>query len=149
MPYDDNNVFARILRGELPCHKVYEDEHSIAFMDIMPRADGHTLVIPKTKAVNIFDVDDDTLVKLIRTVRKVAPAVRDAMRAGGILVQQFNEADAGQMVFHIHFHIIPRWRDVKLRPHSGEMEDAAVLAANADKIRAALKTDIRKRDTVR
>lgn len=140
MAYDESNVFAKILRGELPCHKVYEDAHTLAFMDIMPRADGHTLVIPKAKAVNIFDVDDDTLCALMRTVRKIAPAVRDAMRAGGLLIQQFNESAAGQMVFHIHVHIIPRWEGVRLKPHSGEMEDAAVLAENAAKIRAALGT---------
>lgn len=139
MAYDDGNVFAKILKGELPCHAVYEDEHTLAFMDIMPRADGHTLVIPKAKAVNIFDVDDDTLVHLLRTVRKIAPAVRDAMQAGGILIQQFNEAAAGQMVFHLHFHVIPRWDGVKLKPHSGEMEDADVLVANAGKIRSALE----------
>ena len=138
MAYDDGNVFAKILRGELPCHKVYEDEHTLAFMDIMPRADGHTLVIPKARAVNMFDADDKTLAHLILTVRKLAPVVRDAMQAGGILIQQFNEAAAGQVVFHLHFHIIPRWDDVKLKPHSGEMEDPKVLAANAEKIRASL-----------
>jgi histidine triad (HIT) family protein len=139
MAYDDGNVFAKILRGELPCHKVYEDEHTLAFMDIMPRADGHTLVISKTPAVNIFDVSEDTLCQIMHTVRKLAPAVRDAMDAGGIIIQQFNEATAGQVVFHIHFHIIPRWEGVKLRPPSSEMADPKDLAANAEKIRAALE----------
>jgi histidine triad (HIT) family protein len=110
-------------------------------MDIMPRADGHTLVIPKTKAVNIFDVDDETLSHMMHTVRKLAPAVRDAFDAEGILVQQFNEAPAGQMVFHIHFHIIPRWEGTKLKPHTGEMEDPEVLTANCAKIRAALEAE--------
>lgn len=141
MAYDDGNVFAKILRGELPCHKVYEDEHTLAFMDIMPRADGHTLVIPKAKAVNIFDIDDETLAQVMRTVRMLAPAVRDAMGAGGILIQQFNEAAAGQLVFHFHAHILPRWEGVKLKPHSGEMADPEDLAANAEKIRAALGED--------
>jgi histidine triad (HIT) family protein len=139
MAYDNDNVFAKILRGELPCHKVYEDDDTFAFMDIMPQANGHTLVIPKTPAVNIFDVDQDTLAKLIKTVHKLAPVVRDAMGAEGILIMQFNEAAAGQMVFHIHFHIVPRWEGEKLRRHSGEMEDPEVLAANAEKIRAALE----------
>ncbi|GBE44522.1 MAG TPA: HIT family protein [Rhizobiales bacterium] len=139
MTYDDSNVFAKILRGELPCHKVYEDDETFAFMDIMPRANGHTLVIPRTPALNIFDVQADTLCTLIRTVHKLAPAVRDAMDAEGILIQQFNETAAGQMVFHIHFHIIPRWEDTVLRPHTGEMEDSEVLAANAEKIRSALE----------
>ncbi len=138
MAYDQDNVFAKILRGELPCHKVFEDEETFAFLDIMPRADGHVLVIPKAQAVNIFDVDPDTLCTLMKSVQALAPVVRDAMDAEGVIVQQFNEAAAGQMVFHIHFHIIPRWADVKLKPHSGDMEDPDILAANAEKIRAAL-----------
>ena len=138
MAYDNDNVFAKILRGELPCHKVYEDDATLAFMDIMPRADGHTLVIPKEPAINIFDVAPDTLCTLIKTVQKLAPVIRDAMGAGGVLIQQFNEAAAGQMVFHIHFHIVPRWEGERLRPHAGEMEEPEVLAAHAEKIRAAL-----------
>ncbi|MFQ5625875.1 MAG: HIT family protein [Methyloligellaceae bacterium] len=138
MTYDDNNVFAKILRGELPCHKVYEDDETLGFMDIMPRANGHTLVIPKAPSVGIFDTPPDTLCSIMRSVHKLTPAVRDAMDAEGILIQQFNEAAAGQMVFHIHFHIIPRWEDVALKPHTGEMEDSEVLAENAEKIRNAL-----------
>lgn len=138
MTYDENNVFARILRGELPCHKVYEDDETFAFLDIMPRADGHTLVIPKAPSVSIFDTPPDTLCILLRSVQKLAPAVRDAMAAEGILIQQFNEAAAGQMVFHIHFHIVPRWSDVALKPHTGEMEDSEVLEENAGKIRDAI-----------
>jgi len=138
MAYDDSNVFAKILRGDLPCHKIYEDDETLAFMDIMPRANGHCLVIPKTPAVNIFDVDPESLCNVMRTVHKLAPVVRDAMDAEGVLVQQFNEAAAGQMVFHIHFHIIPRWADKPLKPHSGQMEDPDVLAANAAKIRDTL-----------
>lgn len=138
MAYDEENVFAKILRGELPAHTVYEDENTLAFMDIMPRAEGHTLVIPKTPAVNIFDVDPETLCNMIKTVHKLAPVVRDAMEADGLVIQQFNEAAGGQMVFHIHFHIIPRWEGTKLKPHAGEMEDPDILAANAEKIRAQL-----------
>ena len=138
MGYDDNNVFAKILRGEMPCCKLYEDDHTLAFMDIMPRAAGHCLVIPKAKAINIFDVDAQTFSQVMETVRQLAPAVRDAMGADGILIQQFNEAAAGQMVFHLHYHIVPRHEGVALKPHSGEMEDAAVLEANAEKIRAAI-----------
>lgn len=138
MAYDEQNIFAKILRGELPCQKLFEDEHTLAFLDIMPRAEGHTLVIPKAKAVNIFDVDDATLSAVMRTVRRLAPVVRDAMRADGILIQQFNEKAAGQMVFHLHVHIVPRWEGVALKPHSGTMEDGAVLAANAEKIKARL-----------
>ncbi|MGD9868174.1 MAG: HIT family protein [Hyphomicrobiales bacterium] len=138
MTYDDQNVFAKILRGELPCHKIYEDDDTLSFLDIMPRADGHTLVIPKKPAVNIFDITQDSLNTLMKTVHKLAPVVRDAMGAGGILLQQFNNAAAGQMVFHIHFHIVPRWEGETLKPHSGEMEDPDVLVANAEKIRQAL-----------
>ncbi len=139
MTYDDSNVFAKILRGELPCHKIYEDDETFAFMDIMPRANGHTLVISKSPAVNIFDVHPDTLCSILHTVHKLAPVVRDAMEADGVLIQQFNEAAAGQMVFHIHFHIIPRWEDVSLKHHTGEMEDSEILAANAEKITAVLE----------
>ena len=138
MAYDNDNVFAKILRGELPCHMVYEDDDTLAFMDIMPRADGHTLVIPKTPAVNIFDVDIETLNKLMKSVHMLAPVVRDAMEAEGVIIQQFNEAAAGQMVFHIHFHIVPRWEGVKLKSHGGDMEDPDILSANAEKIKAAL-----------
>jgi histidine triad (HIT) family protein len=138
MAYDNDNIFAKILRGELPCHKIYEDDDTFAFLDIMPRADGHTLVIPKAPSVNIFDIEPASLATLIEAVRKLAPVVRDGMGADGVLVQQFNEAAAGQQVFHIHFHIVPRREGEPLRPHAGEMEDADILAANAEKIRAAL-----------
>jgi histidine triad (HIT) family protein len=144
MRYDENNIFAKILRGELPCHKIYEDDETFAFLDIMPRASGHTLVIPKTPAVNIFDVDEETLYTTIGTVRLLAPVIRDVVEADGLLIQQFNEEAAGQTVFHIHFHIIPRWQGVALKPHAGEMEDPEVLAANAEKIRTALNAALGK-----
>ena len=138
MAYDDTNVFAKILRGELPSHKIYEDAETFAFMDIMPRGDGHCLVIPKTPSRNILDADPQSLATLIASVQKVSRAVVKAFSADGVTVQQFNEPAGGQIVFHLHFHVIPRFDGVALRPHSGEMEKPEILAANAEKIRAAL-----------
>ena len=138
MAYDDTNVFAKILRGELPSHKIYEDAETFAFMDIMPRGDGHCLVIPKTPSRNILDADPQSLATLIGSVQKVSRAVVKAFSADGVTVQQFNEPAGGQIVFHLHFHVIPRFDGVALRPHSGEMEKPEILAANAGKIRAAL-----------
>ena len=136
--YDSSNVFGKILRGELPSEKVYEDEHTLAFMDVMPRADGHVLVIPKNPARNILDVAEEDLARTVATVRKLAWAVKAGMKADGITIQQFNEPAGGQVVFHIHFHVLPRWDGVGLRPHTGQMADAKVLAGHAAKIRAAL-----------
>ena len=138
MAYDDTNVFAKILRGELPSHKIYEDAETFAFMDIMPRGDGHCLVIPKAPSRNILDADTQSLATLIASVQKVSRAVVKAFSADGVTVQQFNEPAGGQIVFHLHFHVIPRFDGVALRPHSGEMEKPEILAANAGKIRAAL-----------
>ena len=138
MAYDDTNVFAKILRGELPSHKIYEDAETFAFMDIMPRGDGHCLVIPKQPSRNILDADAASLATLIASVQKVSRAVVKAFSADGVTVQQFNEPAGGQIVFHLHFHVIPRFDGVALRPHSGEMEKPEILAANAGKIRAAL-----------
>lgn len=138
MSYDTNNIFAKILRGEIPCHKVYEDEHTLAFMDVMPQADGHTLVIPKAASRNLLDAEPASLGQLMAAVQKVANAVRRAFSAEGILIQQFNEPAAGQTVFHLHFHVLPRHAGVSLRPHSGKMADHAVLAEHAGRIRAAL-----------
>lgn len=136
--YDSNNIFAKILRGEIPAHKVYEDDNVLAFMDVMPQANGHVLVVPKAASRNILDADPATLGPLIATVQKVAIAAQDAFEAEGITIVQFNEAPAGQSVFHLHFHVIPRHEGVPLQPHSGKMEDGGVLAANAEKIKAAL-----------
>jgi histidine triad (HIT) family protein len=136
--YDPNNVFAKILRGEMPATRVYEDDVALAFMDIMPRADGHTLVIPKAPARNLMDIEPDVLAGLIRRVQKVAIAAKAGMAAEGVSIQQFNEQAGGQVVFHIHFHILPRWAGVALRP-PGIMGDKAQVEANAEKIRAALK----------
>lgn len=137
--YDPDNIFAKILRGEMPCEKVYEDEHNIAFMDIMPRGDGHCLVIPKAAARNILDVSDEVLCHLSVAVAKVARATKKAFGADGLTIQQFNEPAGGQVVFHLHVHILPRFTGVALRPHTGDMEKPQVLAANAEKIRLALR----------
>lgn len=136
--YDPNNVFAKILRGEMPAHKLYEDDETFAFMDIMPRGDGHCLVIPKKPSRNIFDVDADSLAAVYRTVRKLAKATLKAFDADGATIQQFNEPAGGQIVFHLHVHVIPRFDGVALKPHSGQMADQTLLARQAEKIRAAL-----------
>src|SRR4051794_13117491 len=138
MTYDPNNIFAKILRGELPCEKVYEDEATLAFMDIMPRADGHVLVIPKKAGRYLLDTELPDLQAAMATVQKVGRAVKDAMKADGLTVQQFNERAGGQVVFHLHFHVLPRWDGIPLRPHSGEMAPKDVLARHADQIRRAL-----------
>lgn len=139
--YDDNNPFAKILRGELPAYKIYEDEETLAFMDIMPRGNGHCLVIPKRPARNIMDVESDSLAALMRSVQKVARASMKAFDAQGVTIQQFNEQAGGQIVFHLHVHVIPRFEGVSLRPHTGQMEDQDVLEENARKMRAALEMD--------
>lgn len=136
--YDPSNIFAKILRGELPCEAVYEDDASLAFMDIMPRADGHVLVIPKAPARTLLDIDSADLGKLMASAQKVAKAVKHAMAADGLTLQQFNESAGGQVVFHLHVHILPRWTGVELRPHTGAMESPETLKRHADKIRAAL-----------
>lgn len=138
MSYDDSNIFAKILRGEIPCHRVYEDADTLAFMDVMPQSPGHLLVIPKTPSRNILDADPATLSKVIPIVQKLANAAKDAFDADGITVTQFNEPAAGQTVYHLHFHIIPRYEGAGLKPHSGQMEDHGVLAANAKKVVDAL-----------
>ena len=137
-PYDANNIFAKILRGEIPSHKLYEDEETYAFMDVMPQGKGHCLAITKAPFRNILDVDQASLSAVITTTQKLARAVKAAFDADGVTVIQFNEPAAGQTVFHLHFHVIPRFDGVALRPHTGQMDDQNVLAANADKIRQAL-----------
>jgi histidine triad (HIT) family protein len=138
MAYDPDNVFAKILRGEMPAHKVYEDAETLAFMDIMPRCAGHTLVIPKTPARNLLDASPAQLAACMRTVQKVSVAVMKAFDATGITLQQFNEPSGGQVVFHLHFHVMPRWEGASLGPHTGKMEKQEVLAGNAEKVRKAL-----------
>lgn len=136
--YDPTNVFARILRGELPCEKVFEDDVALALMDIMPRADGHVLVIPKVPARGLLDIAPADLSALMPRVQHLARAVKVGMQAEGITLQQFNESAGGQVVFHLHFHILPRWDGVALRPHTGAMEKPEVLRAHAERIRGAL-----------
>jgi len=136
--YDPNNAFAKILRGELPAYKLYEDADTFAFMDIMPRGDGHCLVIPKKPARNLLDVEPESLAAVSRTTQKLARAVVKAFSADGVTIQQFNEQAGGQVVFHLHVHVLPRFEGVALRPHTGQMEKPEVLASNAEKIRAAL-----------
>ncbi len=138
MAYDRNNVFAKILRGEIPSHKVYEDAQTLAFMDVMPQADGHTLVIPKVEAESLLDVPPEALAATIVTTQRVARAVKAAFAVPGILVAQLNGSAAGQSVFHIHFHIVPRRAGLDLKLHAREMADPAVLAAHAERIRAAI-----------
>ena len=138
MSYDDTNIFAKILRGELPAHRVYEDEAVIAFMDVMPQGTGHTLVVPKAPSRNLLDADPATLAPLFAAVRKVARAVKAAFAADGVTVMQFNEPASGQTVYHLHVHVIPRFEGIALKPHTGGMEKPEVLAANAEKIKAAL-----------
>jgi histidine triad (HIT) family protein len=138
MAYDPNNIFARILRGEIPCHKVYEDERTLAFMDVMPQSEGHTLVLPKTPCQNIFDLPAEELAATIRTTQKVAAAVLAAFGPDGMTIAQLNGPAAGQTVFHLHFHVIPRYEGQHLRLHAREMADAEVLAEQAERIRAQL-----------
>ncbi len=135
--YDSNNIFGKILRGEIPAHKVYEDDVALAFMDIMPRAEGHVLVIPKEGARNLLDVTPETLCALIRRVQHVGRAVKTALDADGLTLHQFSESAGGQVIFHLHFHILPRWEGVALRP-PGTMGDNEQLAAHAEKIRAVM-----------
>lgn len=138
MRYDDSNIFAKILRGEIPAHKVYEDDDVIAIMDIMPQAPGHTLVVPKVASRNLLDASPETLAKLMPAVQRLARAIKAAFAADGVTVMQFNEPSGGQTVFHLHVHVIPRHDGVPLAKHAGGMEKGDVLAANAAKIKAAL-----------
>lgn len=138
MAYDENNIFAKILRGDAPSIKLYEDDKTFAFMDVMPQAPGHSLVIPKFPAENLFDLDEDYAAAMARTVKKLAPAVKKAMEAPGIMIAQLNGAEAGQTVYHIHTHIIPRWDGIDMKLHAREMANMDELKAQAEKIMAAL-----------
>ena len=139
MTYDANNIFAKILRGEIPSHKIYEDEHTLAFMDVMPQVDGHCLVIPKAPSRNLLDADDATLASLMPVVRLVAAAAMAAFGKGGCQIRQYNEAAAGQPVFHLHVHVLPLDEGQPVKAHSGQMADHAVLAKHAEMIRAKLQ----------
>jgi len=138
MTYDANNIFAKILRGEIPSHKVYEDADALVIMDAMPQSPGHTLIIPKAPSRNLLDAATETLARLAPLVQKIARAVKEAFAADGVTVVQFNEPASGQTVFHLHYHVIPRIGDIPLKPHTGAMEDPDVLAANAEKVRKVL-----------
>ena len=137
--YDNDNIFAKLLRGEIPSIRLYEDEHAVAIMDVMPQAPGHVLVIPRAPSRNLLDADPDVLAKTIPVVQKLARAVKAAFDADGVFVGQFNEAAAGQTVYHLHFHVVPRHEGVEMKRHSDGMEDMEVLKANAEKILTALK----------
>ena len=138
MSYDDSNIFAKILRGEIPSHKVYEDADALVFMDVMPQAPGHTLIVPKAPSRNLLDADPDVLARLAPLTQRIARAVKTAFEADGVTLVQFNEPASGQTVYHLHYHIIPRHEGVALMPHSREMEKPEVLAEHAEKIRKAL-----------
>src|SRR3954452_9528705 len=137
--YDPNNIFAKILRGEFPCYRVYEDAHVLAFLDIMPRTPGHTLVIPKAPARNILDISPEDFAQVARAAHTIARAAMQAFTADGITVQQFSEPAGGQVVFHLHMHVMPRRNGVAVLPPASRKEDAHVLEAHAAKLIAALK----------
>jgi histidine triad (HIT) family protein len=137
--YDTNNIFAKILRGELPSHKIFEDEKTFAFLDIMPRAPGHTLVIPKSPARTFLDIAPDDLAHLMKATQTIARAAMTVFAADGLTIQQFNEPAGGQVVFHLHVHVIPRKNGVGLKPPASVKEDPAVLSEQASRLAAALK----------
>lgn len=136
--YDPNNIFAKILRGEIPSHRVYEDDAVVAFMDVMPQGAGHTLVVPKAPSRNLLDADPAIFGHLMAVVQKVSKAAKAAFEADGVAIMQFNEPASGQTVYHLHVHVLPRFDGIPLKPHSGQMEQPEVLAANAEKLRSAL-----------
>ena len=138
MTYDPNNIFAKILRGEIPCHKIYEDEHTLAFMDVMPQVEGHCLVLPKSPSRGLLDADPAVLAHVMATTQKIARAAMKAMEADGVQIRQYNEEAAGQTVFHLHFHVLPMKEGVGLRPHSGKMADHGQLAEDAIRLRRAI-----------
>jgi histidine triad (HIT) family protein len=137
--YDSNNPFAKILRGEFPCHKVYENDHVLAFLDIMPRCPGHTLVIPKAPARNILDIKAEDFAHVARASHTIAQAAMKAFKADGITIQQFSEPASGQVVYHLHMHVMPVQDGVALLPPASRKEDVKVLEDNATKLIAALK----------
>ncbi|AQS41445.1 MAG: HIT family hydrolase [Candidatus Tokpelaia hoelldobleri] len=137
--YNPNNILAKILRDEIPSARVYEDQHAIAFMDVMPQAPGHTLVIPRDPSRDLLDAKPETLSALVQAAQKVAQGVKKAMNADGITLMQFNGAAAGQTIFHLHFHIIPRFEGTPLKSHAGDMADMRELEDIAARIREAVK----------
>ena len=141
MAYDPSKIFAKVLKGDIPCHKIYEDDDTLAFLDIMPRTDGHALVITKEPAPDLFGISPEGLAKLMGVVQKLAPKIKDAVGADGVLIQQFNGAAAGQTVFHLHVHIIPRKEGVFMGREGAKMADPDALAAMAEKIREQIHSD--------
>jgi histidine triad (HIT) family protein len=135
MTYDPNNIFAKIIRGEIPCHKIYEDKHTLAFMDVMPQVDGHCLVVPKVGSRNLLDADPVVVAQVMATVQKVSRAAMRAFNADGLQVRQYNEEAGGQTVFHLHFHVLPMKDGEVLKPHTGKMADHGVLGKHANEIR--------------
>ena len=138
MSYDPSNIFAKILRGEIPAHKIYEDEHTLAFMDVMPQVDGHCLVIPKAGYRGLLDADPAVLAHVIPVVQKVAKAAVAATGADGFQIRQYNEPAGGQTVFHLHFHILPMKEGIPLKPHSGKMAEHSMLVEQAKAMRAEI-----------
>jgi histidine triad (HIT) family protein len=138
MAYDQNNIFAKILRGEIPAYRVYEDDRTLAFLDVMPQSDGHTLVLPKAPAENLFDLDPELAAAVMRTVQKLAGAIRKAFNADGITLMQYNGPVAGQTVFHFHMHIVPRYAERALRSHGRGKAEPGVLEEHARRIRETL-----------
>ena len=141
MSYDDQNIFAKILRGEAPAHVVFEDDATLAFMDVMPQTEGHTLVVPKAASVNLLDAAPEQLAHCIQTVQTVAAAVKRAFACDGVMIMQLNNAAAGQSVFHLHFHILPRNDGLDMSLHAREFADPELLAGHAARIRAELERD--------
>ena len=137
--YDSNNIFAKILRGELPCHRVYEDDRALVFLDIMPRAPGHALVIPKSPARNVLDAGPDDLAHVMKIAQRIAKAGMKVFAADGVTIQQFNESAGGQVVFHLHVHVIPRKEGVSMKPAASEKEKPDTLADHAKKLAAAMQ----------
>jgi histidine triad (HIT) family protein len=140
--YDDNNIFAKILRGDLPCFTVYEDEQTLAFMDIMPQSPGHVLVIPKNPSTNMLTIAEEDVVAVMRTTHKIAPSIRKAMGAEGFMVVQLNGSEAGQTVPHLHMHIVPRQGGIDIGFHARDVADMDELAAIGEKIAAQISADL-------
>ena len=138
MTYDPNNIFAKILRGEIPSHKIYENEYVLAFMDVMPQVDGHCLVIPKVGSRGLLDTSPEVLNHVMAATQKVARAAVKAMGADGFQIRQYNEPAAGQTVFHLHVHILPVKEGQTIRPHSGQKADHGILVKQAELIRSQL-----------
>lgn len=138
MNYDDNNIFAKILRKEIPSNVIFEDEHTVSIMDVMPQSDGHALILPKEPSINLLEASVESLAHCMKTVQIIAKASLQAFEADGVVIRQFNHEAAGQTVFHTHFHVIPRYEGIALKGHAVEMADGDLLKQHADKYLAVL-----------